>query len=338
VIDRVRQLAEGCSDLQGFLVFRSVGGGTGSGLGSLLMEQLSSYYENKLKFDFSIYPAPQVSTSMVEPYNSILTTHKILEHSDCSFMFDNEAIYDICRNNLSIERPSYINLNHLLGRMVSSITAPLRFGGSDLTELQTNLVPYPRIRFPLVTYAPITSVENVVHEEFTVIDVVDACFDQTRNNQMVKCDPSLGKYTASCSFLFRGDVIAKDAGTVASYLGTKRTIEDQFIDSVPIHYRAGILSQAPASPAGALASVQRSVCMLSNTTAIAEAFARLDYKFDLLYAKRAFVHWYTREGMEEGEFTLAREDLGFLEKEYEELGKDSQSQNDIVEEEDEEEF
>merc|ERR1711971_797294 len=90
--------------MQGFLVFNAVGGGTGSGLGSLLLERLSVDYGKKSKLEFAIYPAPQVSTAVVEPYNSILTTHTTLEHSDCAFMVDNEAIYDICRRNLDIDR------------------------------------------------------------------------------------------------------------------------------------------------------------------------------------------------------------------------------------------
>ncbi|KAJ7867351.1 alpha tubulin, partial [Mycena olivaceomarginata] len=95
---------------------------------------LSTDYGKKSKFEYCVYPAPQLSSSVVEPYNSVLTTHTTLEHCDCSFMVDNEAFYDICKKNLGV----------LIAQVVSSITASLRFDGSlnvDLNDFQTNLVP-----------------------------------------------------------------------------------------------------------------------------------------------------------------------------------------------------
>ncbi|KQK74144.1 tubulin alpha-3 chain-like protein [Amazona aestiva] len=237
-------------------------------------------------------------------------------------VIDNEAIYDICRRNLDIERPTYTNLNRLISQIVSSITASLRFDGAlnvDLTEFQTNLVPYPRIHFPLATYAPVISAEKAYHEQLSVAEITNACFEPA--NQMVKCDPRHGKYMACC-LLYRGDVVPKDVNAAIATIKTKRSI--QFVDWCPTGFKVGINYQPPTVvPGGDLAKVQRAVCMLSNTTAIAEAWARLDHKFDLMYAKRAFVHWYVGEGMEEGEFSEAREDMAALEKDYEEVGADS---------------
>ncbi|XP_051677072.1 tubulin alpha-1 chain isoform X1 [Oryctolagus cuniculus] len=322
VLERIRKQTDQCTGLQGFLVFHSFGGGTGSGFTSLLMERLSVDYGKKSKLEFAIYPAPQVSTAVVEPYNSVLTTHTTLEHSDCAFMVDNEAIYDICRRSLDIECPTYTNLNRLIGQIVSSITASLRFEGAlnvDLTEFQTNLVPYPRIHFPLVTYSPIISAEKASHEQLSVSEITSACFDPA--NQMVKCDPRHGKYMACC-VLYRGDVVPKDVNAAIATIKTKRTV--QFVDWCPTGFKVGINYQPPTVvPGSDLARAQRAVCMLSNTTAIAEAWARLNHKFDLMYAKRAFVHWYVGEGMEEGEFSEAREDLAALEKDYEEVGTES---------------
>jgi len=326
-LDRIRRMADQASGLQGFLVFHAFGGGTGSGFASLLLERLSVDYGKKSKLGFSIYPAPQVSTALVEPYNAVLYTHTTLEHCDCAFLVDNQAIYDLCKNNLQISSPTYTNLNRLIAQIISSITASLRFDGAlnvDLNEFQTNLVPYPRIHYPLATYAPLVSAEKAYHETLAVDTITKACFEA--ENQMVKCDPKKGKYMAVC-LLYRGDVVPKDVNAAIAAIKVQKSI--QFVDWCPTGFKVGINYQPPTVvPGGDLAKVHRAVCCLSNTTAIMEAWARLDHKFDLMYAKRAFVHWFVGEGMEEGEFSEAREDLAALELDYQEVGTDGDYEGD----------
>jgi tubulin alpha len=318
-MERVAKIAEQCDGLQGFLVFHSVGGGTGSGFSALLLERLSVEYGKKSKLDFCIYPSPQISTSVVEPYNSVLSTHALLEHTDVAFMLDNEAIYDICKNSLELERPTYTNLNRLIAQVISSLTASLRFKGAlnvDLNEFQVNLVPYPRIHFLLPSYAPIVTADRAANEKMSVAELTSSVFEPY--TMMAKCNPRHGKYMAVC-LCYRGDVVPKDVSAAIASIKTKKTI--QFVEWCPTGFKCGINNQPPTVVPGAdLAKVNRAVCMLSNTTAIAEIFSRIDAKFDLMYGKRAFVHWYVGEGMEEGEFSEAREDLAALEKDYEEVG------------------
>ncbi|KAG0547799.1 hypothetical protein BDA96_01G111300 [Sorghum bicolor] len=230
-----------------------------------------------------------------------------------------EAIYDICRRSLDIERPTYTNLNRLVSQVISSLTASLRFDGAlnvDVNEFQTNLVPYPRIHFMLSSYAPVISAEKAYHEQLSVAEITNSAFEPS--SMMAKCDPRHGKYMACC-LMYRGDVVPKDVNAAVATIKTKRTI--QFVDWCPTGFKCGINYQPPSVvPGGDLAKVQRAVCMISNSTSVVEVFSRIDHKFDLMYAKRAFVHWYVGEGMEEGEFSEAREDLAALEKDYEEVG------------------
>ncbi|CAI2368755.1 unnamed protein product [Moneuplotes crassus] len=317
-LDCIRKLADNCTGLQGFLGFHSVGGGTGSGLGSLLLERLSVDYGKKSKLCFTVYPSPQISTSVVEPYNSVLSTHSLLEHTDVCVMLDNKATYDICRKNLNIERPTYTNLNRIIAQVISSLTASLRFNGAlnvDINDFQTNLVPYPRIHFMLSSFAPIISAEEEYHEQLSVPEITSFCFEP--DLMMVKCSPKHGKYMACC-VMYRGNIVPKNVSLSIADIKTKCTI--QFVDWCPKGFKCSINFQQPTViPGGGLAKMMRSCSMISNSTAISENFSRIDHKFDLIYTKKAFIHRYIEEGMEEGEFTEAREDLAALEKDYEEV-------------------
>ena len=141
---------------------------------------------------------------------------------------------------LGIEHPSYSNLNRLISQVVSSITASLRFDGAlnvDLTDFQTNLVPYPRIHFPLATYAPVVSADKIYHEGMSVAEITAECFEP--GNQMVKCDPREGKYMACC-LLYRGDVVPKDVNAAIAAIKGKRAIH--FVDWCPTGFKVSLNS------------------------------------------------------------------------------------------------
>lgn len=113
-------------------------------------------------------------------------------------------------------------------QVVSSLTASLRFDGAlnvDITEFQTNLVPYPRIHFMLSSYAPVVSAEKAYHEQLSVAEITNSAFEPS--SMMAKCDPRHGKYMACC-MMYRGDVVPKDVNASVATIKTKRTI--QFVD------------------------------------------------------------------------------------------------------------
>lgn len=148
-------------------------------------------------------------------------------------------------------------------------------------------MPYPRIHFPLASFAPILSNVKAQKSDLKVSDITQAVFEP--QNQMVKCDPKAGKYM-SCCLLYRGDVAPRNVNDAISKIKAKANIH--FVDWCPTGFKVGINNQTLHATEGSdMAPVKRAVCMLSNTTAMASLWARLDHKFDLMYRKRAFVHW-----------------------------------------------
>merc|ERR1712228_1077838 len=199
----------------------------GSGLGMLILERLAVDYRKKSKIGFEIYPSPNISTCIVEPYNGLLSTHWLLDHTDVSLVLDNEAIYGICQKKLDIKKPSYGHLNRIIAKVVSSMTAALRFDGElnvDMNEFQTNLVPFPRLHFMTTSLAPVITKAKGDKEAHSVKDITDNVL-QT-NSFLVKYpdfDVVEDKYMA-ISLNYRGDVKAKKANSTVQWLKTNKKV------------------------------------------------------------------------------------------------------------------
>merc|ERR1712178_677952 len=188
VLDVVRKEADSRDCLQGFQVTHSLGGGTGSGMGTLLISKIREEYPDRVMATFSVMPSPKVSDTVVEPYNATLSVHQLVENSDEVMCIDNEALYDICFRTLKLTTPTYGDLNHLVSAALSGVTCCLRFPGqlnSDLRKLAVNLVPFPRLPFCMTGFSPLTSRGSQQYRALTVPELTQQMFDAKK--LMSKC-------------------------------------------------------------------------------------------------------------------------------------------------------
>merc|ERR1712026_379582 len=248
-------------------------------------------------------------------------------------MGDNEAIYEICQKKLDIKRPSYDNLNRLITKTISSMTASLRFDGQlnvDLNEFQTNLVPFPRLHFMISSMAPIMTPEKMkTYSKKDVRGITESCFNaQNFFTKIADFDPEEDKYMA-ISVNYRGNVQSKEANATVQWM--KRNKKVTLVDWMPTGFKVGLNDRPPAKVEDdECAYFEKSVVMMGNNTAISRVInERICRKFDLMYSQRSFVHWYVGEGMEEGEFAEARENLGCLEKDYLDVLREEVTDNEL---------
>eukprot|EP01071_Lankesteria_metandrocarpae_P001404 Lankesteria_metandrocarpae@DN1523_c0_g1_i1.p1 len=307
VMEIVRKETEGCDCLQGFQITQSLGGGTGSGMGTLLISKIREEYPDRIMEAFSVFPSPKVSDTVVEPYNATLSVHQLVENSDAVQVIDNEALYDICLNTLKLTAPSYGDLNHLVSFAMSGVTCCLRFPGqlnSDLRKMCVNLVPFPRLHFFLIGFAPLTSMTSSIYRSLTVPELTQQMFDS--KNMMCASDPRHGRYLTA-SVIFRGQISTKEVDDQMLAVQSKNSA--YFVEWIPNNIKSAVCDIPPRG-------LRMAATFIGNSTAIQEMFHRVAEQFTAMFRRKAFMHWYTGEGMDEMEFTEADSNMQDLVSEY----------------------
>ncbi|PRD22430.1 UNVERIFIED_CONTAM: tbb-4 [Trichonephila clavipes] len=351
VLDVVRKEAESCDCLQGFQLAHSLGGGTGSGMGTLLISKIREEYPDRIMNTFSVMPSPKVSDTVVEPYNATLSVHHLVENTDETYCIDNEALYDICFRTLKLTTPTYGDLNHLVSVTMSGVTTCLRFPGqlnADLRKLAVNMVPFPRLHFFMPGFAPLTSRGSQQYRALTVPELTQQMFDA--KNMMAACDPRHGRYLTVAT-IFRGRMSMKEVDE--QMLNVQNKNSSYFVEWIPNNVKTAVCDIPPRG-------LKMSATFIGNSTAIQELFKRISEQFTgefeyscvflfisimiihihwrgrggivvritnsenitnslffaAMFRRKAFLHWYTGEGMDEMEFTEAESNMNDLVSEY----------------------
>lgn len=168
----LRKNAEQCDSLQTFFVLHSLGGGTGSGVGTYVLEVLEDCYPDVYRFTTSIYPSED-NDVITSPYNSILATNELIEHAHCVLPVDNQSLAAFTKleyeqmQKQKAKNPSpakatvadkgFNDMNSVVARMLCHLTSSSRFHGDmnvDMNEICTNLVPYPKLHFLMTAMSP----------------------------------------------------------------------------------------------------------------------------------------------------------------------------------------
>ncbi|EFA11292.1 tubulin beta chain [Tribolium castaneum] len=333
VLDVIQHEVERCDCFQGFQFTHSLGGGTGSGFGTLLTSKVREEYPDRMVTSFSVVPSPKVSEVVLEPYNATLSVQQLIENTDQTQCIDNEALYDICFNTLKKSSPKYDDLNHLISLTMAGVTTCFRFPGqlnADLRKLSVNMVPFPRLHFFVPGFAPLTAPGSVAYRKLSVKDLTEQMFSP--RNIMAACNPANGRYLTVAT-IFRGPVSMKEVDHVM--FETQQKNSAYFVEWIPHNIQTAVCDIS--SPHAPISST-----FIANTTAIQELFKRIQEQFSAMFRRKAYVHWYQAEGMDLQEFTEAESNLNDLISEYqqyqdaevdEEYGDEDETEEDKFEEE-----
>ena len=300
ILNKVNNALEQCDSPQCFLITHSIGGGTGSGLGSYIVNLLGENFPDIFKFTLSVFPSKDDDV-ITSPYNSVLSLNHLINYADCVLPVDNGSLIEIvnnvkCQNKKTSKnifgnkneineknKKPYDEMNSIIAHLLSSLTCSMRFEGTldvDINDITMNLVPFPRQHFILSSLSPLYHVLDQKLEPRRTDQIFDDVFNS--NFQLIKCDNfNQGIYFAT-ALIARGNLTVSDL----MYNIEKKKNKINSVSWNHEGFKIGLCSQPPVN-------MKYGLLCLSNNTAITECFKRMSDRFMKLYKHKAHLHHFT---------------------------------------------
>ncbi|RZC83557.1 hypothetical protein C5167_046340 [Papaver somniferum] len=303
IMDMVDREADGSDSLEGFVLCHSIAGGTGSGMGSYLLETLNDRYSKKLVQTYSVFPN-QMETSdvVVQPYNSLLTLKRLTLNADCVVVLDNTALNRIAVERLHLSNPTFAQTNSLVSTVMSASTTTLRYPGymnNDLVGLLASLIPTPRCHFLMTGYTPLTV-------ERQTKNIMVSSYARTK-------EASQAKYISILNII-QGEVDPTQVHESLQRIRERKLVN--FIEWGPASIQVALSRKSPY-----VQTAHRvSGLMLASHTSIRHLFSKCLSQYEKLRKKQAFLDNYRKFPMfadnDLSEFDESREIIESLVDEY----------------------
>lgn len=340
LVDTIRRPVEQCDSLQGFMMLHSLGGGSGSGVGSALLHSLRDEFPDAFKLSCCLLPSENDDV-VISPYNALLSTAHVADAADCVLPLENQALIDLCeevnkRSSRSAAHPGdassvtgirngtssragrggkpFDGMNGIAGRMLLNLTAGARFGGDlnvDLGEAVMNLMPFPRLNFACASMSPLVSLADV-SQQVPTARTLDHTFQEafSKSTQLVKENPRMHTYLAS-ALMLRGNVAISEVSRNISKLRSSVRMASWSTES----FKVGLCTKQPHG-------LPYSLMALSNNCCMGNIARRLCDRYSRLRSKNLYMHHYTRF-MDADDMDVCKEVVKEIQSDYDALNCDS---------------
>ncbi|XP_045369702.2 tubulin delta chain isoform X2 [Camelus bactrianus] len=317
IMNLIQKEVEKCDSLSGFFIVMSMAGGTGSGLGAFLTQNLQDQYSNSLKMNQIIWPYG-TGEVIVQNYNSILTLSHLYRSSDALLVHENDAVHKICAKLMNIKQISFRDINQVLAHQLGSVFQPTYSGEGSFhyrrnpLDLMEDLVPHPEFKMLGVRNIPQMSENSLAYSTFTWAGLLKHLRQMLISNAKMEEGidwqvrpplsglPTLGKMPLSKELHFNTSianlVILRGKDVHSADLGAFKD------PALYTSWLEPVTAFNVWKTQRAFSKYEKSAALVSNSQSLVKPLDMIVGKAWNMFASKAYLHQYTKFGIEEEDF------------------------------------